>query len=248
MAAAAVLIVLGLLATPLAGHAQEAQSAIYDRCLAQAKADPQAAYATALDWFDKGGGLPARHCAALALLGLSAYDEAAARLEALAAEVPDQRADLRIGLLAQAAQAWLSSGRAERAARLQTLAIDARPDDAQLRADRAVTRISLDDFWAAIDDLDIAIDLAPDEPEFLLYRASAYRYLGVADLARDDVDRALALDPNSPEAWLERGILDSLAGETSTARRAWIKVLEIGAEGPTADAARARLEALDVRK
>lgn len=228
------------------GSAQ--QSRVYDQCLSKAKSDPQAAYAAALDWYEAGGGLPARHCAAVALLGLNAHEEAASRLETLAGEVPDARADLRIGLIAQAAQAWLISGRAERADRLLTLAVDARPQDAQLRADRAVARLSLGNYWAAIDDLDIALELTPGDTELLLYRASAYRYLGVPDLARDDVDRALALDPDAPGAWLERGILDHLAGDAAGARRAWIKVLELNPNGAVADAARARLEALDVSK
>lgn len=228
--------------------AGEPSAQVYDRCLGQARSAPEAAYDAALAWHEAGGGLPARHCAAVALLGLKAYDEAASRLETLAAEVPDTRADLRIGLIAQAAQAWLISGRAARAEELLTLVVEARPRDPQLRADRAVARLSLGDRWGAIDDLDIALEAAPDDVELLLYRASAYRYLGVADLARDDVDRALARAPDSPSAWLERGILDRLAGDPAAARRAWVRVLELGADGPVADAARARIEALDVAR
>lgn len=231
-------------ATP--GRDGAAQAGIYDACLAQARVAPEEAYTAALDWHAAGGGLPARHCAAVALLGLGAHDEAATRLETLATEVPDSRPDLRLGLLAQAAQAWLISGRAQRAEALQTLAVDARPDDPQLRADRAVSRLTLGRYWAAIDDLDIALTLTPEDPELLLYRASAYRYLEVPDLARDDVDRALALDAGHAAAWLERGILDRMTGDTQAARRAWIKVLELSPDGAVADAARARLEALDL--
>lgn len=222
------------------------QPALYEACLYQAGTEPEVAYQAALDWHKAGGGLPARHCAAVALLGLNAYEEAAARLEKLAGEVPDTRIDLRLGLIAQAAQGWMMSGRAERAAQLLSLVINIRPDDPQLRADRAVAWMSLGDHWAAIDDLDIALQRTPEDGELLLYRASAYRYLGVPDLARDDVTRALAVDPNDPGAWLERGILDQLAGDGAAARRAWIKVLELAPEGAAGDAARARLEALDV--
>ncbi|WPZ35752.1 hypothetical protein T8K17_06310 [Thalassobaculum sp. OXR-137] len=222
------------------------QEAMYDACLNQARSEPKAAYEAALDWHKAGGGLPARHCAAVALLGLDAFEEAATRLEKLAGEVPDARVDLRLGLIAQAAQGWMMAGRAERSAQLLSLVINVRPNDPQLRADRAVASLALGDYWAAVDDLDMALQGAPKDVELLLYRASAYRYLGVPDLARDDVTRALAVDPDAPGAWLERGILDQIAGDKPAARRAWIKVLEIAPDGMVGDAARARLEALDV--
>lgn len=234
----------GAPAAQTAGAGQ--QEAMYDACLNQARAEPKAAYEAALDWYKAGGGLPARHCAAVALLGLDAYEEAATRLEKLAGEVPDSRIDLRLGLIAQAAQGWMMAGRAERSAQLLSLVIKIHPDDPQLRADRAVAWLSLSDYWAAIDDLDIALQNTPKDVELLLYRASAYRYLGVPDLARDDVSRALAVDPNAPGAWLERGILDQMAGDKAAARRDWIKVLELAPDGPAGDAARARLEAMDV--
>ncbi|MDF1794356.1 MAG: tetratricopeptide repeat protein [Thalassobaculaceae bacterium] len=248
-----ILAVLGIgLGQPGTAAAQSddaaGQSALYDACLTQARSEPKVAYEAALDWHKAGGGLPARHCAAVALLGVGAYEEAAARLEKLAGEVPDSRLDLRLGLIAQAAQGWMMSGRAERAEQLLSLVVNVHPDDPQLRADRAVARLSLGDYWAAIDDLDIAIEKMPDDVELLLYRASAYRYLEVPALARDDVARALARDPNAPGAWLERGILERQAGDKAAARRAWIKVLELAPDGATGDAARARLEALDVSK
>ena len=248
---ALILAIMGLVSGyAVAASAQTAgkadQEAMYNACLTQARDEPKAGYEAALDWHKAGGGLPARHCAAVALLGLDAFEEAATRLEKLAGEVPDARIDLRLGLIAQAAQGWMMAGRAERSAQLLSLVINIHPDDPQLRADRAVAWLSLGDYWAAIDDLDIALQAAPKDAELLLYRASAYRYLGVPDLARDDVTRALAVDPDSPGAWLERGILDQLAGDKPAARRAWIKVLEVAPDGTVGDAARARLEALDV--
>ena len=222
------------------------ESALYDRCLKQARSAPQGAYDHALAWFDTGGGLPARHCAAVALIGLKAYAEAASRLETLATDVADDRQDLRVGLLTQAAQAWLLSGRAARAESLQSLAIAALPDDPQLRVDRAVTRLSLDRYWAAIEDLDTALDRGSPNPEIYLYRAVAYRNLEVLDLAGDDIDRALALDPDHPEAWLERGILERQAGNTAAARDAWTTVLRLVPSGRAAETARAQLEALEL--
>lgn len=224
------------------------QELLYRACLNQARADPENAYRAALDWHQAGGGLPARHCAAVALLGLNAYDEAASRLETLAGEVPDARLDLRLGLMAQAAQGWMMSGRAARAEQLLSRVISVQPNDPQILADRAVARLSLRDYWGAVDDLDRSIQMAPRDVELLLYRASAYRYLGVPDLARDDVERALAVNPIAPAAWLERGILEQMAGDDTAARRSWIRVLDLAPESSTADAARARIEALDVTR
>lgn len=243
--------VVALLAFPAGAQNQQGdttKSLIYEQCLARAQSDPETAYAEGLAWYEAGGGVPARHCVAVSLVGLRAYEEAAARLQALLKDVAPDRFDLRLGLLAQAAQAWLLSGRAERAEDLQSQAIEVAPDDPQLRVDRAVTRLTLGRYWDAIDDLDAAIELDPLDPETRLYRASAYRYLDVLDLAGDDVARALELDPTRPEAWLERGILRHLAGDRAAARRAWLEVLRLQPEGPAAEAARARLEAMDVRR
>jgi tetratricopeptide (TPR) repeat protein len=218
---------------------------IYDRCLAKAQTDPEAAYLDGLTWHETGGGLPARHCVAVALVGMRQYEEAASRLEILADEAPANDPSLRLGLIAQAAQAWLLSGRAERAEQLQARLIDAFPDDRQSRIDRAVTRLTLGRLWDAVDDLNVAVELNPRDPEALLYRASAYRYLDAVDLARDDVHRVLAIDASLPEAWLENGILDQIAGDRDAARRSWLEVLRLEPEGPAAAAARARLEAMD---
>lgn len=249
------LAALTLLTLPASGPAngqertnEGAKAAVYDRCLAKAAIDPEAAYAEGLTWFEAGGGIPARHCVAVSLVGMRAYEEAAARLEVLAGEVTADRFDLHLGLLAQAAQAWLLSGRAERAEALQTRAIAVVPDDSQLRVDRAVTRLTLGRYWEAVDDLDVAIELDPLDPETRLYRASAYRYLDVLDLAGDDVARALELDPSRPEAWLEWGILRELAADRAGARAAWLEVLRLMPDGSVASAARSRLEAMDVRR
>src|SRR3546814_61613 len=200
----------------------------------KAQSDPDAAYADAIAWHRLGGGLPARHCAAVALVGKRQFDEAAARLETLSRDAPPEDLGLRLGLLEQAAQAWQLSGRSERAEALQDQTIAIAPDDRQLRIDRAVTRLTLGKSWEAVDDLNVALELQPRDAEALLYRASAYRYLDAVDLARDDVRRALDIEPLRPEAWLELGILERLAGDADAARRSWQEVLRLQPDGPAA--------------
>src|SRR3546814_16284750 len=102
----------------------------------KAQSDPDAAYADAIAWHRLGGGLPARHCAAVALVGKRQFDEAAARLETLSRDAPPEDLGLRPGLLEQAAQAWPLSGRSARAAALPDPAIAERPRSLPPRAER----------------------------------------------------------------------------------------------------------------
>src|SRR5882762_3059162 len=48
----------------------EADSATYERCMTLAKEDPAAARDLAETWRGRGGGHPAEHCIAVALIGL----------------------------------------------------------------------------------------------------------------------------------------------------------------------------------
>src|SRR2546421_12349475 len=56
----------------------------YRRCLADSSANPGAALSDADSWIKSGGGAPAEHCAALALVSLKRYAEAAGRLDGIA--------------------------------------------------------------------------------------------------------------------------------------------------------------------
>jgi len=65
-------------------------------------------------------------------------------------------------------------------------------------------------------------------------------------IKRAALARALALEPENTEGLLERGILRRLAGDETGARGDWLRVLALDPESPTAEAARANLEKLDV--
>ena len=65
--------------------------------------DTMAAFEQALNWQDQGGGAPAKHCAAAALVAMKQFKEGATRLEALAQEIKQAEFEqVRIGALAQA--------------------------------------------------------------------------------------------------------------------------------------------------
>ena len=83
----------------------------YDLCLQAAHSDPQKAYDDAESWWNLGGGFPAQHCAAVALVGLKRYPEATTQLEALAVAIMQASPDMRADALEQAGQAWLLAER-----------------------------------------------------------------------------------------------------------------------------------------
>ncbi len=248
-------LALGLALTAAAAHAQldtgeqtrERQERAYQDCMILARATPAEGFDSALAWAALGGGDGARHCAAVALIGLGQYREAAQRLERLAAELRDGNAALSLDVLVQAGQAWILAGDAPRAHAVQSAALDIDPDNVELLLDRSITLATTKNYWKAVDDLNRALELAPARPDLLTLRASAYRTLDAFDLAREDIALALSHAPNNPDALLERGMLRRLAGDAAGARDDWLRVIGLTEGTPTAEAARAKLEKLDVK-
>ena len=196
----------------------------YLRCLDQARRDPEEALSFAERREAEGGGAPARQCAAVALINLERYGEAAARFEMLADSVVLEQ---RPAMMAEGAQAWALAGRPDRAAILAQRAVHLAPHDVELWIDLAVFRAELGDHWGAVDALDRAGDLAPRRADILIYRATARRMLQSPELALDDINRALELAPNDPLALLERGNIRRLAGDREGAIRDWRRVMSL---------------------
>ena len=216
----------------------------YDRCLQMAHGDPQKAYADAESWRDVGGGFPAQHCAAVALVGLKKYSEAATRLQALANAMMTAGPEMRGDALEQAGQAWLLAGKPSEAIVAFDGALGFRPKDPELLIDRAEANAEGGKYFEAIDDLNAVLEQAPNRVDALVYRASAYRSLGSLDLAADDVARALRLDPNSVTGLLERGNLRSLKNDDAGAKADWQQVLKLGPGTPAAASAQKNLTQL----
>ncbi len=219
----------------------------YARCMRDARTGATEAFEFAGAWEARGGGLPARHCAAVALITLGQPAEAASRLERLAIEGQGDAGRVRVELLSQAAQAWLAAGLAQRAHAVLTSAVKIAPDDADLWVDRSIVLASVKNYWEAIDDLNRAIELAPRRSDPLVLRATAYRWVGSLELAEEDLRRALSIDPRSADALLERGVVRRLRNDADGARADWIAVLRLAPDGPAGDSARANLEKLDVK-
>ena len=217
----------------------------YKFCLDLARTYPEQGVEFAGKWVGLSGGEPAKHCQAVALLGMRDFKEAATRLEELA-EASKKENAVRAGLLAQAGQAWLLGGDTERAYAAQTAALKLVPRDAQILMDRAQTLAEAKNYWQAIDDLNVALEVEPKNADAYAFRASAYRMVDADDLATDDASRALALDPGNLSALLERGNLRRMKGRNGPARQDWLKILELAPDSDTAKAARSNIEKLDV--
>jgi tetratricopeptide (TPR) repeat protein len=232
---------------PAAPRNAEADAATYDRCLKLAKQNPGAAQSLAQTWHERGGAHPADHCAAVALVGLKQYKEAAARLEALAQAMAMAPAALRADVFDQAGQAWLLAGDPVRAYAAAGQALGLQPNDPELLLDRAEAAASAGYHDKAVVDLDRVLKANPSRVDALIYRASANRALNRLDPALADVEKALALTPNSVPGLLERGNIRRLKGDLEGARTDWERVGHL-APGTQADmAAKANIEHLDLK-
>ncbi|MAY67940.1 MAG: hypothetical protein CMM77_12535 [Rhodospirillaceae bacterium] len=241
----------GLLGQPSAktgfGAASEAaQAAEYQKCMTLARRRPQDGFEMAIGWRSLSGGDAADHCAAVALIELEQYGEAAKRLERLA-QISIEEPAVKAGLYDQAGQAWLLEGRPEDATRAFTSAIALKPGDPDLLVDRAQAWAARGDYDAADTDLSAALNLTPSRSDVYALRASARRFLDRRADAMADANTALELDPGNPEALLERGILRRLKGDDAGARADWMKILNAMPNSAAAGPARQNIENMDVK-
>ncbi|MFO0996916.1 MAG: tetratricopeptide repeat protein [Alphaproteobacteria bacterium] len=246
---ACLLLVLAVMTAPGALGAGPAQPGPKDEqryadCMTQARDKPQQGLKTAELWQQHGGGAPAVHCLAIALMGVKRYDDAAMRLESLADLVPAQRRDLRVQALGQAAQAWSAAGKADRALLVLNRALELRPGDGDLLLDRAVLHEGAGRLAEATADFTTILAAAPDRDDVLLLRASTQRRLGRLDLARADVERVIAINASNADALLERGNIRFDQGDSAGAKDDWQRVQAAAPKSAAAKAAAANLARL----
>jgi tetratricopeptide (TPR) repeat protein len=244
------ILALALLAAHPASaqHLPAVEADHYARCMDEARQNPSAAWDDALAWRDTGGGHPAEHCAAVALIGLKQYDEAGKRLEKLADEMFKAPPDLRAEVLDQAAQARLLGGHPVRAIEISTMALAITPDDPDLMIDRAEAYAASGKYQEALADLDKAIAHDAHRVDALVFRAAAHRALQQLDPALRDAEAAVRASPDNPDALLERGNIRRLKGDAAGARKDWLRIAQIAPDSPAAQAAKANIEQLDVKQ
>lgn len=242
--AAALFLLVGL--SSLSAHAAVGtpkpvpDRARYARCLATSGNNPAAALADAESWTKARGGVPAAHCAALALVSLKRYGEAGTRLDRLAADAAVPDVSFRAELFVQAGNAWLLAGNGGKAAQSLTAALTLSSGDADLFADLARAQAMQHNWQEADLSLGSALNMAPRRADLLVLRASARRALKRYAPARDDIEAALKLKPGDGAALVERGLLRRQLGDLGGARRDFQAALKTDA----AQEARANLDAL----
>lgn len=241
-------------ASPAHAQTPAGEAAQYRACLSQVSTNADAAYDQALEWRDRGGGAPALHCAALALVALGKHGEAAARLQALA-ETPGGRG-MAPQLLGQAGNAWLLAGQPGNAYNAFSAALnafartpdkEASPEQVDLLLDRAQAQAALNRWAAAETDLSRALSLDPENGPAYVFRASARRMQDKLEAALEDLQLALALSPQDAAALLERGAIYRLMKKPDQARKDWLAAIAAGPESETANTARRNLEMLDMK-
>jgi tetratricopeptide (TPR) repeat protein len=180
--------------------AQSDDQARYEACLRGVEADPDMAYEEALAWRFEGGGWPARHCVARALIALGQEEEGAFRLQALA-EAPDGGPTaMKVLYLAEAGEAWMSAGHPEEAHRVYGRALEMSPQSAPLWLGRARAAAGMGE-WATVE-ASAAQAISQDPGNYEGWRARAEARLELGDLpaAESDMRRALELAQTDEEA------------------------------------------------
>ncbi len=213
----------------------------YDACLNRTQSDPAGALTQASNWSKQGGGAAADHCAALALVGLRRFDEAASRLDALARSPFAADPGRKTALFDQAGNAWLLAGRPDSAVASFSAALGVDAFDADLLADRA-RALALKQNWPkAESDLNAALLVSPDRADLYVLRGSARHALGRKADARSDFDRALRLQPGNADALVERGTMKFEAGDAAGAKADWQAAASAAPNSAAAQTARQHL-------
>ena len=220
-----------------------AQGPDYEKCLAMLGTDPEQARRFADAWVATGGGAGAAHCLALAMVTLGQQAAGADMLDQLAGKSRASAA-ARASVYAQAGQAWLLAGDAQRALGSTTLALSLTPDDADLLIDRSVAEGTLERYGETIEDLDAALKIDPRRADALVFRAAAHRQLKQFGLAQEDLGRALAISPDDADALLERGLLRQARGDVDGARGDWQRAAALAPGTATGELAQQNLDRL----
>tara|TARA_R110002126_G_scaffold284821_2_gene434767 strand:+ start:2996 stop:3664 length:669 start_codon:yes stop_codon:yes gene_type:complete len=191
-------------------HAQtpaiEIETARYLDCLDRVETEQDQAFEDALSWRMEGGGWPAAHCEARALVALGDVMAGASTLEELAnTEAGGRDRSIRTAMLVEAGKAWLTVERSEDAQRAFQSALDLVPDDLDALLGEARTGLALEDWALAQTAAAAAIAQAPDLAEAWRLRAAARLETGTLDGAWQDMETAREIAPDNIEILVLRG-------------------------------------------
>lgn len=242
------LVLASLIAAPSDGANAAVDEERYAACIATVETDPREAFDSAAFWRFSGGGIPAAHCAGLALIRMGQHKYGAERLESVVRKMRDSDdfndASKIAEVITQAGHGWMLAGDPARARQLFTTALEYKPGTAAYFVDRSLAAADLRDYRSAVSDLDSALKFDPGNAVAYGFRARARRHTGDVEGALADAEKAISLDPGNVMALLERGSLRNLLKDADGARADWQRVIEIAPESPEGIAAQAMIKAL----
>lgn len=202
-------LVLALVTSGPAMAQSSAQMTEYQRytaCLQRIEREPLEAYEDALSWKYDGGGWPAEHCQALALIEVGDPRTGLALLEEIASlDRPGLLVQERLGMWLEAGTTWLELEDYEAAERSFAVAralVDLSPE-AMLGHARAY--LGLEQYAAAESAASRLIEIYPDHAAARSARARARLHLGTLDTAMDDIAIAVSAEPDGVEHYVIRG-------------------------------------------
>lgn len=241
-------LLIGMPATAAPRSADDA--ARYRQCLDLARSDADKAIGFATTWRGNGGGVPARHCLALAYGTKGDFAQAATTLTG-AAQAAEAERDTH------AADLWGQAGNAALMAKQTPMAIAAFGSGiavagsepvrlAALLTDRARALVEVNRTTEARADLTRATVLDPSSSGSWLLLATLDRRLGDLPAAERSILEASKREPADPDIALEAGNIAGAQGRVDLARTQWQKVVD-GAPGTEAAAAAAKSLALNPR-
>lgn len=214
----------------------------YRACLELAESDPAKAVDFADRWRAQSGGVPARHCLALAQIGREDYAAAQLTLEGAARAAEAIRDPLVPELWGQAGNAALMAGKPETALANLNAALAAATGvaawrRAELLVDHARAAVEVGDAATARKDLAQAVKLDAGNADAWLLVATMARADNRLDLAEQAIVRASKLLPGDPDIALEAGNIALAQGRPDLARQAWNKVVEAAPDSAAGRAA-----------
>jgi tetratricopeptide (TPR) repeat protein len=231
------------------GLAASATAGPYDDCVALIATDAAQAEVDAYRWEQAGGGAPAQHCRALALLEQGAERRAAELMVKIATDDRTLPDEVRSEMLVEAGEIYLGIGDIGfgQSAASRALLLAREPRAALALSARL--KAAQGDWQGAANDLDGALTRGEPDAELLVLRASARLRLGQRVAARSDLLWATEIAPDMASVWLERGVLEAAGdgGDASrdAARAAWLKAIELDRDGVVGEAARLRLQRME---
>jgi tetratricopeptide (TPR) repeat protein len=209
-------------AGPMAGDRSR-----YAACLALTKSAPERAIDSAQAWRIEGGGVPARHCLALAQFAAKDYPAALKSFEGAALQSESARDGEAVPLWRQAADAAMLADQPGEAVRFLDRALapgvsELSPRaEAALRLTRAEALVDLKREPEAAADLATVTARDPANADGWLLQATLARRMGDLPLAERAILAAAERRPDDAAVQYEAGNIAAAQGRTELARTAW---------------------------